>query len=498
MTIPTDPADLGVVDAAALLRARALSAVELLHACERRIAERNGGPPTFDGAPDAVNAWARLYPDLAREQAEAADRRLRRDGADAPLLCGIPLALKDLFAVAGRPLTASSRVLDGHLPEQDSVAWARLRDAGMVLLGHTHTHEFAAGGTTDQVGNPRALDRSAGGSSGGSGAALAAGMAPAALGTDTMGSLRIPAALAGVSSIKPTHGRVPLSGILPLAPTFDHAGPMARSLVDCAALLGVLAAGGAEPSPLLPPPAPLPGLLPLTGSGTRPLAGFRIALTDRPDRVGVDPDVAEGVDRAVRACVELGAEVCEVPAAADYSGDDVSTVMFAEVTAYHQRFVDREAHYRTSIREFVELGRRFTNLTAYLAAQRRHARLTAAWEDWFETNEVDAVLEPTSPCTAPVRGDGYDSGRLGGDGDPLIQLTALWNVTGFPVAAFPAGTGSRTGLPVGVSLIAPRGAEARVLRIGALLQEHALHPLATTPPLPPAVEEMSPGAAGTS
>src|SRR5215218_5056322 len=186
----TDPADLGVLEAAALLRSRALSAVELLEACQARIAERNGGDPTFDGAPGAINAWTRLYPDLAAELARDADARLAAEGDAAPLLCGIPLALKDLFAVRGKGLTASSRVLERSVAASDSAVWRRLRGHGMVLAGHSHTHEFAAGGTTDQVGNPWAPDRTAGGSSGGSAAALAARMIPAAVGTDTAGSLR--------------------------------------------------------------------------------------------------------------------------------------------------------------------------------------------------------------------------------------------------------------------------------------------------------------------
>ena len=134
-------------------------------------------------------------------------------------------------------------------PERDAVAYKRLRDDGMVLLGHTHTHEFAAGGTTDQVGNPLALDRVAGGSSGGSAAALAARMTPAALGSDTCGSLRIPSACCGTSAIKPTHGRIPLDGVIPLASSLDHPGPMARTIADCAAMLQAMAAGGAEPLP---------------------------------------------------------------------------------------------------------------------------------------------------------------------------------------------------------------------------------------------------------
>src|SRR3954453_16329809 len=188
----TDPADPGLLEAAPQLRSRALSAAELLEACQARIATRNGGAPTFDGAPGAINAWTRLYPELAAELARAADARLATEAEAAPLTCGIPFALKDLFAVAGLGLTASSRVLEGSVAAADSAVWRRLRAHGAVLAGHTHTHEFAAGGTTDQVANPWAPDRIAGGSSGGSAAALASRMVPAAVGPDTAGSLRIP------------------------------------------------------------------------------------------------------------------------------------------------------------------------------------------------------------------------------------------------------------------------------------------------------------------
>ncbi len=477
----TDPADLGVLAAAGLLRRRALSAAELLAACQRRIAQRNGGPPTFDGAPAAVNAWVRLYPDLAARQARAADERRSRDGDAAPLLCGIPVGLKDLYAVAGLPLTASSRVLAGHVATEDAVAWQRLAAVGMVLAGHTHTHEFAAGGTTDQVGNPWALDRAAGGSSGGSAAALAAGMVPAALGTDTAGSLRIPAALCGVSSVKPTHGLIPIGGIIPLAPTLDHAGPMARSLADCAALLTALTAGPAEVTPLMPPPAG-PGVFPVRARpGPHPLAGVTIAVTDRPERAGLEPDVAEILDQAVAAVQQLGARVRTVPAAPDLTGRELNTVLLTEVGAYHRRHRDAADGYRVSIREFVAAGDD-TAAAPYLAAQSRRAEVTAGWEDWFARHEVDALLEPSVCGTAPPRGRGYDSGQLGGDGDPMIRLTATWNATGFPVASLPGGLGRRTGLPVGVSLIAPRGADTRVLQIGIDLQEHALPALGPVEP----------------
>src|SRR4051794_4760412 len=166
---PTDSADLGVLGAARALRARRLSASELVEAVLARIDARNGGPPSVDGAAGAVNAWARLYPDEGRAAGRAADERPAREGEAAPLLCGVPIGLKDLYAVAGLPVTASSRMLEANVAREDSVVWARLRAAGMVLVGHTHTHEFAFGGTTDQVGNPWDLARSAGGSSGGAG-----------------------------------------------------------------------------------------------------------------------------------------------------------------------------------------------------------------------------------------------------------------------------------------------------------------------------------------
>ena len=478
----TEPADLGVLAAAALLRRRELSAVELLTACQRRIAQRNGGAPTFDGRPAAVNAWARLYPDVAGAQARAADERRSRDRDQAPLLCGIPIGLKDLYAVAGLPLTASSRVLAGHVATDSAVAWQRLADAGMVLVGHTHTHEFAAGGTTDQVGNPWALDRAAGGSSGGSAAALATGMVPAALGTDTAGSLRIPAALCGVSTVKPTHGLIPLGGIIPLAPTLDHAGPMARSLADCGALLTALTAGPAEVSPLLPPPAP-PGAFPVRARpGPHPLAGVTIAVTDRPERAGLEPDVADVLDQAVAAMQQLGARVVTLPAAPDLTGPELTTVLLTEAGAYHRRHRDAATRYRASVGEFVAASDEFTAAAPYLAAQQRRAEVTAGWEQWFAQHEVDALLEPSVCGTAPPRGGGYDPGQPAGDGDFMIRLTATWNATGFPVASLPGGLGRRSGLPVGVSLAAPRGADARVLQIGIDLQEHALPPLGPVEP----------------
>jgi aspartyl-tRNA(Asn)/glutamyl-tRNA(Gln) amidotransferase subunit A len=473
---PADVADLGVLAAAALLRSRRLSAAELLAACLRRIETRNGGGPTFDGAPDAINAWVRLYPEVAEELARAADERLDRERERAPLLCGIPIGLKDLYAVAGLPVTASSRVLEGDVARNDCEAWARLRRRGMVLVGHTHTHEFAGGGTTDQVGNPWAPDRSAGGSSGGSAAAVAAHMVPAALGTDTLGSLRIPSALCGTSTLKATHGRVPLHGIVPLAPTLDHSGPIARTVADCSALLAELAAGGPQISPLLPPPAPM-GATPIAARpGSRPLEGLTIALTDRPARQPLDPDVGDALDAARSACMELGATLVEHRAPDELPGRDLSAILLAEMWVLHRNYADRADRYRPAIRELVDACSTATDTGAYIRAQQRRAAFTEEWDDWFARHGVDLVLEPTSPLVAHVRGKGYEPGHAGGEGDPLIAFTSTWDLTGSPVATLPTGVGRRTGLPVSVSLIAPRGAELPLVQAAIDLQEHTLPP----------------------
>jgi aspartyl-tRNA(Asn)/glutamyl-tRNA(Gln) amidotransferase subunit A len=316
----------------------------------------------------------------------------------------------------------------------------------MILLGHLHTHEFAAGGTTDQVGNPWALDRSAGGSSGGSAAALAACMTPAATGTDTAGSLRIPSAITGTSAVKPTRGAVPLRGLVPLAPTLDHAGPMARTVADCEPLLAAMT-GTAPPSV------------------RRPLR--RVALSPRIPLVELDQDVTEGLDAV---CSLLAAELV-APPAPDVELDLGLTfldVVCTEMLVYHRRFDARRAVYRPSIRGFLEYGES-RKLTAedYVAIQELRLDLTATWLDWLAEHRIDALLEPTVPIVAHARGDGYAA--------PFtdvaeISLTHYWNWTGFPVVTFPSGVGSRSGLPVSVSLVGAPHAEWDLLSAGAALQ----------------------------
>jgi len=437
----TDPADLGVVEAAAALTHGTLSSRELTDACLARIRERDG-THSHDGDPEAINAWIRVYEEDALASAGRADERLAAGGA--PPLCGIPIGLKDLYAVAGKPLTASSRVMN-EIPDRDCDAWARLSAEGMVLLGHLHTHEFACGGTTDQVGNPWALDRSAGGSSGGSSAALASRQVPVATGTDTAGSLRIPSSECGTSTIKPTRGRLSLRGIVPLAPTFDHPGPMARTVADCGPLLAALA--GVEPP-----------------VERRPLRRYAVS----PRIADLDPDVADGFERALAALPGERVEAPAPPARLDVLAEFFDLVL-TEMLVYHRRFDDRRAEYRYANRARLEHAEdRAMSAQEYVAGQMRRVEDTAAWCDWLEEHRIDAIVEPTIPIVAPLRGQGYE--EPWGDVDDL-SLTHYWDWTGFPVVALPSGVGSRSGLPVSVSLIGAPGAEWDLLAWGAALQD---------------------------
>jgi aspartyl-tRNA(Asn)/glutamyl-tRNA(Gln) amidotransferase subunit A len=439
-TAVAEPADLGVLDAADLLTRRALSSHELTQSCLERIRTRDG-THSHDGDPSSVNAWVRVYEDDALAAAARADRR--RAQGDAPLLCGVPIGLKDLYAVAGKPLTASSRVMD-EVPDRDCDFWARLSAEGMVLLGHLHTHEFACGGTTDQVGNPWALERSAGGSSGGSGAALASRQVPVASGTDTAGSLRIPSSECGTSTIKPTRGLLSLRGIVPLAPTFDHAGPMTREVRDCEPLLAALS--GVEPP-----------------AEHRELRRWALS----PRVAELHPDVADGLERSLAA---LPGERVDPPTPAarlDVLGDFFDLVL-TEMLAWHRRFDERRDGYRYSNRARLEHAeRRAMTAEEYVALQLGRAEDTAAWSDWLAEHEIDAVVEPTLPIVAPLRGRGYDEPF--GDVDD-ISLTHYWDWTGFPVVALPSGVGTRSGLPVSVSLIGAPGADWDLLAWGATLQ----------------------------
>ena len=346
----------------------------------------------------------------------------------------------------------------------------------MVLVGHLHTHEFACGGTTDQVGNPWRTEFTASGSSGGSAAAVAARMVPVATGTDTAGSIRAPAAICGVSGIKPTTGRIPLDGVIPLGTTFDTLGPLARSVADCSAVLAVMAGGVTAMVAQAVPAGPL-GELPLAArSGSQPLAGCTIAVTDRFAALELDGDVQAGYERAQQAVQALGARLVELPAPVKAFTLDSpeAALVLVEMWAYHQQlFPGREDLYRPQLRRTLEAAKDAMPASEYARLQLRRGDHADAWESWFDANGVDLILEPATRVIAYPRGDGYDYT----DYNPLADMTLGWNVTGHPGVALPAGLGPASGLPTGIQLIARRGREADAIQVGIDLQHRELPPL---------------------
>ena len=368
--------------------------------------------------------------------------------------------------MAGRRLTASSSLLDDR-PSVDCDVWARLRAQGMILLGHLHTHEFAFGGTTDQVANPWSLERSPGGSSGGSAAALAARMVPAATGTDTAGSLRIPSALCGTSTIKPTRGRISLRGVVPLATSLDHAGPMARTLEDCAVLLAGMA--GPDPGrPLSALAADLPAP-PQRRAGPRPLEGVRLALSPRAG-VELDADTGDGLELALERCGPSAphswnrlrrtsrwtwpttTSTCSLPSSWSTTGASTTAARDTARRSASGPICARNARSRPS----------GTSPRSSAAARRRpvsrSGSRTSGSRRWSSRPSPVSRRCAETATTVPAR----DAA--------LISLTHYWDWTGFPVAALPAGVGARSGLPVSVSVIGPAGADWEVLDIGIQLQ----------------------------
>jgi len=465
LSAPTHPADLTVAAASELLAAGELSALELAEACLSRIAERDG-TQSFYGDIDSINAWVRVYADDARAASIESDVR-RRHGRELGPLDGIPLALKDIYAAAGKPLTASSKVLD-IVPDEDCAVWAQLKAAGMVLIGHTHTHEFALGGWTDQTGNPWDPRLSPGGSSGGSAAALAAGMVPAATGTDTGGSLRIPSSFCGTSTIKPTRTLTSIDGVIPISIHLDHTGPMARTLVDCSMLLPAMAG----PTPGRPETA----LLRQVGfsrlaprAGARPLSGLRVAMSPRVSDPIVSAEVAKGVEATVQLAIELGATLVDT-ATPEFNQDEFFDMIMADAASYHEQHRDKSELYRPEVAEFLTPYWE-KPIPAHTYVQTHEARRATViqWERWFAGSNIDLLIEPTTGTTATKRQVG-DQKRDAENNDP-IMLTAFWNWTGFPVTAFPAGLGVHSGLPVGVSLIGCSGDDLLTLQAGIDLQD---------------------------
>ncbi len=428
------------IEISAGVRAGTLSAVDIVDECLRRIDMLDGD----------IRAWAELDREgarlTARQRYEAS-----KHGAVSGALFGVPVGVKDIFDVGGLPTRAGAAPFFHYTADRDSTAVARLRDSGAIILGKTATTQFAYGDAAETA-NPWSGAHTPGGSSSGSAAAVAAGMASVAIGSQTVGSTLRPAAYCGVVGLKPAHGRISAAGVVPLAWSLDHVGIFARTVADASLVLGVLAGyDGADPYSF---EAPVEDYTP------RPLAD--------PPRIGVlrsfyqgrcDAEVSEHLDAVVSALAAAGAHV--VDAALAWASDEIVAVgmdvMRAEAAAYHrEHFALHADEYMPRIRGLVQAGLDM-KATQYVDAQRRRSELRA---DLLRAlGQFDALLLPVAPGPAPK---GLDS-----TGDPVFCAPASF--AGLPAISLPSGL-SRDRLPLALQLVAGPLAEARLLSVTAWVE----------------------------
>ncbi|WP_334173837.1 amidase [Pseudoxanthobacter sp.] len=459
----TDLCDLTLTEAGKLVRQRAITLPELVTACLERAA-----------ATQSLNAFSDLYASRALTLA-AAFQTLLEAGHDLGPLHGMPVALKANIALAGERMTAGSAILRDHVATADADVTRRLKQAGAIILGATNMHEFAWGGTTTnphygQCRNPWAPDRIPAGSSGGSGAAVAAGSVPAALGTDTGGSVRLPASMNGITGLRPGVGRISTEGVFPLAWSMDTVGPMARSSADCAHLFAALAgADGAA----------------LAATLERPLAGLRAGVPEPYASSALQDDVGSAFAGFLATLTALGVTVEPVSLPGLEAAVDAQVIVdAAEPSAVHARWIaERPDDYGADVRVLLQAGLSFTAVE-YLQAQRYRTWLRRESEALLA--RFDVLVTPTLPFTAPRIGQetiligGREESTLTGN----MRFTCLPSLTALPAISLPAGF-DRDGLPVGVQVMAGAQGEALLLRFGHQVQQatghHARRPALTLP-----------------
>jgi len=436
-----------------------LSPVELTRACLEQV-ER------FE---PQVNAFITLTPELALEQARQAEAEIR-GGQVRGALHGIPLALKDLYETEGLLTTAGARFYREYVPAADADVVTRLRRAGMVLLGKLNMHEIALGVTNEnphygECHNPWDLGRIPGGSSGGSGAALAAGFCLGSMGSDTGGSIRIPASLCGIVGLKPTYGRLSKRGVVPLSWHLDHAGPMARCVRDVALLLQATA--GYDPGDPYSQHVPVEDYWLEIDSGVR---GWRVALASGDSMREVDADVWAAVESASRLFADLGAvvervEVPDLAAAAQANG----VMLTADAAQFHREHLENaQENFSADIQERLHLGAGRT-LSEYIQARRVQAGFRRKLDALFTS--YDLLLLPSTPVPAlPL-----DREQAVGRAPQLTRFTAPFNLAGLPALSLPCGFVTRDGkpLPVGLQLVRGAWGEAGLLCAGLAYEQAA-------------------------
>lgn len=454
------------------------TAAELSHAIAAgELSPRELTDAVLDGiAAERAHAFVTVCADQARRDAERCTEELARGARRGPLH-GIPIAVKDLTDTAGVRTTYGSSLFRDHVPAADAEPIARLRAAGAIVVGKTNTHEFACGVTTTNphygtTHNPWRHDRIPGGSSGGSAAAVAAGLVPIATGSDTGGSIRVPSALCGVVGVKPTHGRVSLRGTYPMGASCDHVGPIARTTRDCALALNAMAGF----DPLDPWSRRFPDE-DFARDLERPLRGRRIAIAPDFRPAPLAPGVEAALARAAETLRALGAEivVVQLPSPPEVLGS--ASLIWAETYAQHaQQLAAHPDAYGADVRALLEFGRS-VEATMLVQAQHERERVAQAVE-LVVVDRADALLLPTAPIEAPPIGAEFVD--VGGMATPvtlvLASYTLLHNLTRLPTVAVPGGLGDG-GLPTSVQITTASGREALALNVAHQLEE-ALWPVA--------------------
>jgi aspartyl-tRNA(Asn)/glutamyl-tRNA(Gln) amidotransferase subunit A len=471
---------------AARIHAREVSSVEVTQAHLDRIAEVD----------PVVHAFLHVGAESALAAAGAVDAALAAGEPPASPLAGVPLALKDVFTTVDMPTTCGSKILEGWRPPYDATVTRRLREAGLVLLGKTNMDEFAMGSSTEHSAygvtrNPWNTERIPGGSGGGSAASLAAFEAPLAIGTDTGGSIRQPAAVTGTVGVKPTYGGVSRYGLVACASSLDQGGPCARTVLDAALLHQVI--GGHDPLDSTSIDAPVPAVLEATRQGADgDLSGLRIGVVRELGGEGYQTDVEHTFHAALRRLEKLGAELVEVSCPHfEYALAAYYLIMPSEVSSNLARFdamryglrvlpgadssaeevmaATREAGFGAEVKRRIMLGTYALSSGYYDAyygqAQKVRTLIAGDFSSAFE--RADVLVSPTAPTTAFPIGDKVD--------DPLAMYlndlcTIPANMAGTPAMSVPAGLADSDGLPVGLQIMAPALGEAVMYRVGAAFE----------------------------
>jgi len=437
-----------LVELGELLRKRSISPVELTSDCLARIEKLN----------PKLNAFITVMADSALAQARQAEKEIQRGHWRSPLH-GVPLALKDLIDTAGIRTTAASALFKDRVPTEDAEVVRRLKDAGAVLLGKQNLHEFAYGGSSivsyngavHNAWNPAHIT---GGSSGGSATAVAAGLCYGAIGSDTGGSIREPAALCGVVGLKPTYGRVSTRGVIPLAPSLDHVGPIAWTASDAAVILQAIAGHDAKDANSVDTPA---GDY-VAGLGVEPKA-MRIGVPRNFFYEDLDPEVASAVEEALSVLKTLAADIRELELAVPTD----RTLLYAEAHAYHADLVARSPElYQPETLRRIRGG---ADISAAAVLERRRELQQARLKIRKVFESVDALVAPTTPIPAPSIAELTRNPDLLRPREILLlRNTRPVNIWGVPAVSVPCGF-TEAGLPIGLQIIGPHWGEAGVLRL---------------------------------